>query len=165
MDNPKRIETAARALARYRLGKETFVSSLNPDLVAKLRENAEDKLWRSLVGEATAVVEALDALRHDASDRVVEDERTAATPRNVAHNAAALGTVPTDGTIRVDQAAIANEPSRGLGEQRLGSTRTAEDRQPATMPPNPDPARDPATEALRSAIAALVATGLSRSKT
>jgi hypothetical protein len=47
-------------MARYRLGRHAFSPSLNSKLVAKLCQNAEDKLWPSLVEEARLVVEAID---------------------------------------------------------------------------------------------------------
>jgi hypothetical protein len=72
MRTDKRVETAARAMARYRLGMDSFISSLNPDIVAKVRQSAEDKLWPSLVGEAEAMVEALDALEREPNARSAE---------------------------------------------------------------------------------------------
>src|SRR5262249_31414947 len=112
MDKPKRIETVARALARFRLGKQTFVSSLNPDLVGKLRQSAEDKLWPSLVGEATAVIEAIDA-SGQTNDRIPEHQEAAAIQRE----AAPVGkpkTVDNEATIRADHAPTAGAPSREI---------------------------------------------------
>ena len=70
----KRVETAARAMARYRLGLDSFISSLNPDIVAKVKQGAEDKLWPSLVGEANAMVEALDAFEREPNGASAEQE-------------------------------------------------------------------------------------------
>ncbi len=55
-----RIEIVARAMARYHLGRQTFASALNPELIAKISKGAEDKLWPALVEEAKAVLAALD---------------------------------------------------------------------------------------------------------
>jgi hypothetical protein len=60
MDSAKRIEIVARAMARYHLGRQSFASTLNPDLIAKVCRGAEDRLWPALVEEAKAVVAALD---------------------------------------------------------------------------------------------------------
>jgi len=70
----KRVETAARAMARYRLGLDSFISSLNPDIVAKVRQSAEDKLWPSLVDEAKVMVEALEALEREPDANMAEQE-------------------------------------------------------------------------------------------
>jgi hypothetical protein len=77
----KRVETAARAMARYRLRLDSFISSLNPDIVAKVRQSAEDKLWPSLVGEAKAMVEALDALEREPNARTADRDRADAPLR------------------------------------------------------------------------------------
>jgi hypothetical protein len=164
MDGPKRIETVARALARFRLGKQTFVSSLNPDLVAKLRQSAEDKLWPSLVGEAAAVVEAIDAPAHDASGRAVDNRRHAATPLEGGSKVSEPGMVNKEGTIPVDQAPNASVTDRDFSEPLPGSTRPLPDPHPAAITPSPSPPPDAATEGLRSAIAALIASGRSGTK-
>jgi len=70
----KRVETAARAMARYRLGLDSFISSLNPEIVANVRQSAEDKLWPSLVGAAEVMVEALDALEREPNARSAKKE-------------------------------------------------------------------------------------------
>src|SRR5437588_449994 len=108
MDSAKRVEAAARAMARYRLGMDSFVSSLNPDIVAKVRQSAEDKLWPSLVGEAKAMVEAIDTLEREADGRAIEQKS---------------GQAPQDGggpPLRVDKNGTAriaapHEPSLDAG--------------------------------------------------
>jgi hypothetical protein len=185
MDTPKRIETVARALARFRLGKETFVSSLNPDLVGKLRQGAEDKLWPSLVGEASAVIEAIDASGRDASGRILDDQQAVATlpevapvskPETVdkgvairADQAAMTGapsqeTVDKEATIRADHAPTTGAPPGELGGALPGAVQPLQDPQPAEMTPSRSPLPDATSEGLRSALAALIATGRSRSK-
>jgi len=229
MDKPKRIETVARALARFRLGKETFVSSLNPDLVGKLRQSAEDKLWPALVGEASAVIEAIDASGQDANGPILEHQEAAAIPREAApvsepetvdkgvairaDQAAMTGapsreTVDKEATIRADHAPTTGAPSREtvdkeapirtdhapttgappretvdkeapirtdhapttgappreLGDALPGAVQPLQDPQPAEMTPSRSALPDATSEGLRSALAALIATGRSRSK-
>jgi hypothetical protein len=195
MDKPKRIEIAARALARFRLGKETFVSSLNPDLVGKLRQSAEDKLWGSLVGEATAVIEAIDAsgqdangpiLEHQAAPAIRQEAAPASKPETVdkeaaipADQAAMTGASPRDtvdkeatiraahdkqATIRADHAPTTGAPSRESGDPLPGSVPPLQNPPPAAKTPNASPLPDATSEGLRSALAALLATGRSRSK-
>jgi hypothetical protein len=185
MDKPKRIETVARALARFRLGKETFVSSLNPDLVGKLRQSAEDKLWPALVGEASAVIEAIDASGQDANGPILEHQEAAAIPREAAPvsepetvdkgapiradhapttGAPSRETVDKEAPIRADHAPTTGAPPRELGDAVPGAVQPLQDPQPAEMTPSRSALPDATSEGLRSALAALIATGRSRSK-
>jgi hypothetical protein len=56
----ERIMAAARAMAKVRLRAHSFSPKLPADLVAELRQSAEDKLWPTLLEEAEAAVEAAD---------------------------------------------------------------------------------------------------------
>ncbi len=224
----KRVETAARALARYRLGLESFISSLNPDVVAKVRRSAEDKLWPSLVGEANAMVEAIDTLERETngrgSARAAPGEAVSQASGQSA-GAKTLGQAPQDGCgppTRADDGGAARSaaqqepslnaavgekaeesrveqfPTTGAAPQDGRGPHTPPQREPPSaasggvkpesqvegvaaatpapqdgrdgptqvdnagavkVTPQRDPSFDPATEALRSALAALAATG------
>jgi len=139
MHTAKRVETVARAMARYRLGAHMFSSSLNPDLIAKVIQGAEDRLWRSLIDEAEAVVEAIDALGRDATDRAGDR-----TPPHVAQHAPDLGSAIQGGGVGVEQ--------NKEGPQ--------EPQHPA-VPMSDRASADPAAEGLRSALAVLRHSGRS----
>jgi hypothetical protein len=57
----RRVERAARAMARYRLGGSVFAAGLPSEQARSIHEAAVERLWPSLVDEAAAVVEAIDA--------------------------------------------------------------------------------------------------------
>jgi len=127
-------------MARYRLGRHSFTSSLNPELMGKLNQAAENKLWPSLVDEAKAVVEAIDALGRDPNGRAAVPVPRPSAPRNdIAGHALDLTPLSKIGDVSVEQspgdASDANSPPR------------------ASSPPS----ADPASEGLRSAFAALAA--------
>jgi hypothetical protein len=129
------IETVAWALARFRLGKETFVSSLNPDLVGKLRQSAENKLSPALVGEASAVIEAIEASGQDANGPILEHQEAAAIPREAAP-VSEPETVDKGVAIRADHAPTTGAPPRELGDALPGAVQPLQDPQPAEMTPS-----------------------------
>jgi hypothetical protein len=104
----KRVEMAARAMARYRLGMDSFISSLNPDIVAKVRRSAEDKLWPSLVGEAQAMVEALDALEREPNARTADRDRADAPLREGGTQSSNPSAAVQDAGSRTGQVATAS---------------------------------------------------------
>jgi hypothetical protein len=58
IDDP-RIEVVARAMARYRLGHSTLIGSLPTDLTREIFDNCVEKLWPTLLEEASAITRAL----------------------------------------------------------------------------------------------------------
>jgi hypothetical protein len=150
----KRVETAARAMARYRLGLDSFISSLNPDVVAKVRQGAEDKLWPSLVGEAQAMVEAIDTLERATDGRGNGQESARAAPGEAASQApgqsagaktadSQVGQAPQDGRsppTRMDDVRAAiipaqREPSIDAGvAEKAGESRVEQFRTTGAAP-------------------------------
>lgn len=55
-----RVELAAKALARHRLGSNELTGQMNADLAHSILDRAVEQLWPQLREEAHAVVEALD---------------------------------------------------------------------------------------------------------
>lgn len=138
MDNSKRVERVARAMARYRLGRHPFTSSLNPDLMNKLYQAAEDKLWRSLVDEAKAVVEAIDVPGPDSTGHAAaRHDRAPAMPNDVVEDA-------SDRRSKSKIGDVSREQNEGEAPGRTSA-----------LPPSSRPLADPASEGLRSAFAAL----------
>jgi hypothetical protein len=73
MTDDPRIKTVAKALARNRLGKLDLKLGQNPELQHSILEKAVENLWRSLLDDARAVVEALDqAAFAEPPDRTTE---------------------------------------------------------------------------------------------
>lgn len=56
----RRLEAAARAMARHRLECHSFSSQLTAELIEDLRQTAEERLWPSLIEEARAALDAAD---------------------------------------------------------------------------------------------------------
>jgi hypothetical protein len=57
----RRVERAARAMARHRLGGSVFAANLPSEYARSIHDAAVERLWPSLVDEARAVVDAIDA--------------------------------------------------------------------------------------------------------
>jgi hypothetical protein len=161
-----RIEIVARAMARYHLGRQTFASALNPELITKLREGAEDKLWPSLVGEAKAVVQALDdATAPKAAES--SDEAALEPPRQAAVQSEKVDIADTRDADKgggasspLDEKAEANRS--GIDSDSLADLPTAwgEEHHP---PGTPASGRgDRTLNGLRSALAALGVSGRSK---
>jgi hypothetical protein len=60
-DVDRRVERAARAMARYRLGGSVFAADLPSEYARSIHDAAVERLWPSLVDEARAVVMAIEA--------------------------------------------------------------------------------------------------------
>ena len=60
MTTERRVEIAARALARHRLGVSRLAPQLHTDEARRIMEKAVERLWPELLEEAAAVVDGLD---------------------------------------------------------------------------------------------------------
>jgi hypothetical protein len=56
----RRLEAAARAMARHRLECHSFSPRLTAELIQGLRQIAEERLWPTLIDEARAALDAAD---------------------------------------------------------------------------------------------------------
>lgn len=79
MTDENKIEIAARALARYRLGHNELMPLARTHEGRQILVDAVEKLWPTLTDQARAVVEALESepsvLSHSAPELVPEVRR------------------------------------------------------------------------------------------